>query len=105
MYITYVAWLGHIIIISLFVPLYFNLIPINSWYGIRTITTMSSVDIWFRVNHIGAKYFIFAAIVCLFFNAGLLYTFGKKGGDYLYWVAYTIYIIPLLLVLLSIKDN
>ena len=49
-------------------PMYFEKIPPNRWYGIRTKKTLANEVIWYRVNKIGAKYLLYACLFIFILN-------------------------------------
>ncbi len=54
-----------LLMIVLSVPLVYEKIPPNRWYGFRTPKTFSSDSMWYRTNKLGGQYFIVAALVQL----------------------------------------
>lgn len=52
-----------ILIVLLAIPLLFDKIPPNRWYGFRTVTSMSSDQAWYHSNKIAAKGMCVAAAI------------------------------------------
>jgi len=52
-----------ILLIILSIPLIFEKIPPNLFYGIRTKTTLSDNIIWYKVNKYGGWYFLISGIL------------------------------------------
>lgn len=44
-------------------PLIVAKVPPNHWYGFRTSKTKSSVEMWYRANKLGGKYFFIAGSI------------------------------------------
>lgn len=67
-----------ILFIGLGLPLIFNRVPPNNWYGFRTKKTLSSTKYWYAANRIAGKDLSLAgliqaisAIIILFFGQSL----------------------------------
>ena len=56
------------LIAGLSLPMYFEKIPPNRWYGIRTPKTLANKETWYRVNKIGAKYLFYACLWIVVLN-------------------------------------
>jgi hypothetical protein len=52
-----------ILIFLLAIPLLFDKIPRNRWYGFRTPTSMSSDQAWYHANRVAAKAMCVAAAI------------------------------------------
>ena len=54
-----------LLMIALSLPLIYEKVPPNGWYGFRTSKTVSSDSMWYRANKLGGRYFVAAALVQL----------------------------------------
>lgn len=54
-----------LLVIALSIPLVYEKILPNGWYGFRIPKTFSSDEMWYRTNKLGGQYFIVAALVQL----------------------------------------
>jgi uncharacterized membrane protein len=54
-----------LLMIALSLPLIYEKVPPNGWYGFHTPKTMSSDSMWYRANKLGGRYFVAAALVQL----------------------------------------
>ena len=52
-----------VLIFLLAIPLLFDKIPRNRWYGFRTPTSMSSDEVWYYSNRVAAKGMCIAAAI------------------------------------------
>jgi len=52
-----------ILILVLAIPLLFDKVPRNRWYGFRTSTSLSSDEAWYQSNRVAAKGMCIAAAI------------------------------------------
>ena len=65
------------LMIGLSLPMIFNLIPRNRYFGLRTAKTLSSEKIWYRANRVSGVYFLIAGFVALLVNLVVPNVVGK----------------------------
>ena len=54
------------VMFAAFLPLLFDRIPPNRWYGVRFAKSFSSTANWYAINRQGARYFLpWAALMCI----------------------------------------
>ncbi len=86
---------------GLSIPLINGKVPPNAFYGIRIPIAMESEVLWYKVNHIGGKALLYAAVFMLLSNL-LLFIFRKKvkasyyAGIFLTLVLATVFLATLI---------
>lgn len=73
--VTFVYYLGYfmsIVFALLGTPMAFNMVSPNSWYGVRTASTLGDPNVWYSVNSVVGFALIFSGILSIaliyFFN-------------------------------------
>jgi uncharacterized membrane protein len=54
-----------LLVIAASLPLIYEKVPPNRWYGFGTPESESSDSLWYRANKLGGQYFLIAALVQL----------------------------------------
>ena len=74
-----------ILIIGFCIPLIFEKIPMNHYYGVRFKTSFKSDESWYAINKYGAKCLLYATLPVFTYGiiGILLY---KKLGEWYLWV-------------------
>lgn len=58
-----------LITIATAIPLVFQKVPPNLFYGFRTPKTLATPDVWYRANFLGGVNLLVASVLCLLVNA------------------------------------
>ena len=70
-----------VLMIGLALPMIFDLIPRNYFYGFRTRKTLSSEKIWYRANRVSGVYIVIAGFLALLVNLVVPYVLGKTPSE------------------------
>ncbi len=70
---VYLSLYGVLVLAGL--PLVFQLVPPNRWFGFRLPGTGASPALWYEINTLGGKMFILSMVIC----AGLNLLFSWSG--------------------------
>jgi len=73
---VFIGWVLPLILIVLSIPLLLQKIPPNGVYGFRMSKTMSSDEMWYRANKLGAMYFIGAGLFGLVVGMVAIFVWG-----------------------------
>jgi len=68
------------------VPLVFQLVPPNRWYGFRLPGAMVSPEAWFQINALGGKLLIASMVFCAGLNLLMLIPSTDRLRPYLGWI-------------------
>lgn len=63
--VVYGSYIISIIYGLLAFPLAFNMVTPNSWYGVRTQSTLQNPDVWYSVNNTAGWGLLLASFVCV----------------------------------------
>ncbi len=69
------------LMIGLALPMIFDLIPPNHFYGFRTAKTLSSKKIWYRANRASGVYLVTAGFLALLVDLVVPYILGKTPAS------------------------
>ena len=65
------------LIVSL--PLVLGVVPMNRWYGIRTVKTMEADRVWYSANRFGGWTFIVSGMIYL--GTAVLFPYNKSAPN------------------------
>lgn len=81
---TYVSL--YVVLVASALPLLFRAVPPNRFFGFRLPGTASSPELWYDINALGAKLFIFSMVICGAVNLLFLRRELEKALPYLGWI-------------------
>ena len=67
-------------------PLVFQLVPPNRWYGFRLPGAMVSPEAWYQINALGGKMLIGSMVLCALLNLLMLLPASDRLRPYLGWI-------------------
>lgn len=80
----YLSLYGVLILAGL--PLVFRQVPPNRFFGFRLPGATLSPSIWYEINALGGKLFIFSMAICAALNLLIFWRGAEKARPYLAWI-------------------
>jgi uncharacterized membrane protein YhdT len=91
-----------VLFLFLAIPLIFELIPQNPFYGVRTVKTLADKDLWYRANKYIGWALIFSSIFYLVI-AAMIPSSATGTTDFGRWILHLgAFLLPLILSLLFV---
>ena len=86
-------------------PLVFGLVPPNQWYGFRLPGTLEDPELWYQINAIGGRNFVFAMLVGAAANLLIWWKGTQALLHYLVWINVAIILLSVWIVTLELVDH
>lgn len=90
-----------VLYIGLGIPLLFDRVPPNWWYGCRTRKTLSDVNIWYAVNRITGRDLIVAGIAVVVTAVGVFIFGGSINPTYATVIPLVVAVVSVLLMAIN----
>jgi uncharacterized membrane protein len=101
---------GGVLLIALAIPLLFNKIPPNSFYGFRVTQTTHDSNTWYAVNRYSARWLLFAGVssvvaaILLYFIPGISVDAYALGCLAVFTATFTLGLVKSFLYMKSLKQ-
>jgi hypothetical protein len=84
-----------VLVVAVSLPLLWDKIPMNHWYGVRIAKSFVSTDNWYRINRYGGRWLIIYGVCLALLSLVALMLPPPKTVNFWFW---TVSLAPLLLL-------